>query len=360
MEIGIAGLPGAGKTTVFNALAGARTHVGGHAAGATGPSRAVMKVPDRRVDTLAAMFKPKSVKPAEVQFLDVAGLVRGARIESEAAALGQLRTVDALLLVIAAFFEGVTPESILADLRSIEAELLLADLEVVDRRVDRLDREIRMARGTDVERQTKTHEFALLRRLKDGLEREEPLRALELSKEEWWLLRGYGLLSAKPALPILNVRENAEAGSRLLAEVRSRTGRYSPEWLAIPGGLEMELAELDPAEASEFMKVMGIQELSAQRVIQASYRLLDLISFFTVVSNEVRAWPIRRGSTVVDAAGTIHSDMAHGFIRAEVVSYDELVDAGGIPEVRKRGKLRSEGKGYVVKDGDVLNILFHL
>jgi GTP-binding protein YchF len=360
MQIGIAGLPSAGKTTVFNALAQARVQVGGFTSAQSEPNRAVVKVPDPRVDRLAEMFKPKSIKHAEVQYVDVAGLAKGSGLESAAGILGHLRTVDALLIVVAAFESGADPAAVSGDLATLEAEFILADLDLVDRRVDRLDREVRMAKGTDVEKQAKGRELELLRRIKDALNQEVPVRALELQKEDEQLLRGYALLTAKPALAILNVGDDLAAGEALRGQVQALAGPHTPEWIAIAGRLEMELAELEAAEAEEFMEAMGVTELSAGRVIEASYRLLRLISFLTAGEDEVRAWTIRTGSTAVDAAAAIHTDLAKGFIRAEVVRYEDLVDAGSFAEARKRGKLRSEGKAYLVEDGDVVNILFNV
>jgi ribosome-binding ATPase len=357
MEIGITGLSGAGKSTVFNALARAHAQIGTFTAAQSEPNRAVVKVPDARVDVLADIFKPKSIKPAEVQFVDVAGLAKGAGLESAAAILGHLRTVDALLIVLGAFQDGA--EDALADLDSIETEFVLSDLEIVDKRLDRLEREVRMARGDDAERQIKARELEVLARLKAALEAEQPVRTLELAPEEEKLLRGYALLSAKPALAVLNTGDEV-VDPGVLAELAAGTAARRIEWIAIAGRLEMELAELDPTEAGEFMEAMGVEELAAGRVIQASYRLLDLISFLTAGADEVRAWTIRRGSTAVDAAAAIHSDLARGFIRAEVVLYEDLVAAGSFPEARKRGKLRSEGKTYVVRDGDVINVLFNV
>lgn len=359
MEIGIVGLPGAGKTTVFNALAGAHAQVGAFRSGPSAPNRAVVHVPDERFDRLVEMFSPKSVKPAEVQFVDVAGLAKGAGLDSEAAILGQLRTVDALLLVVAAFLPGATPEDAAADLANIETEFVLADLGVVERRLEKLEREVRMARANDTERPIKERELDLLSQIKAALEREEPIRSLDLAREERWLLRGYALLTAKPALAIVNTSDDVKSGQAIL-EALANSSTSGPAWLAIPGRLEMELAELDPAEAQEFMVAMGIERLSSEPVIQASQHLLDLIPFFTVGPDEVRAWPIERGSTALDAAGTIHTDLARGFIRAEVVAYADLVAAASLQEARKRGKLRSEGKGYVVQDGDVINVLFNV
>ncbi len=281
MQIGIAGLPGAGKTTVFNALARAHARTGGFTSAQSEPNRAVVKVPDPRVDKLAEIFKPRSIKHAEVQFVDVAGLAKGAGMESAAGILGHLRAVDALLVVVAAFEPGTSAAKVAGDLANLEGEFILADLDVVERRVERLDREVRMVKGTDVERQTKARELDLLKRVKAALDQEIPVRAMELEREEQALLRGYALLSAKPMLAILNVGDDLATGERMRAELQARPRPYAPEWLTIAGRLEMELAELDAAEAQEFMEAMGLSELSSGRVIEASYRLLDLISFLT-------------------------------------------------------------------------------
>lgn len=345
---------------MFNALAHARVQVGTFTGAQGEPNRAVVKVPDERIDPLVAMFNPKSIKPAEVQFVDVAGLAKGAGLESASAVLAHLRAVDALLLVVDAFSGNATVESIASELDGLQAEFILGDLDIVERRLDRLGREVRMARGTDVERQTKTRELELLERIKAVLDEGLGARTLQVTAEEEKVLRGYALLSAKPALGILNVGDDLEAGDRLREAVQSRATGPIPELLSIAGRLEMELAELEPSEAEEFMEALGVGELAAGRVIQECYRLLDLISFLTVGPDEVRAWTLRRGATAVDAAGAIHSDLARGFIRAEVVTYEDLVPAGSMAEARKRGQLRSEGKGYIVRDGDVVNILFNV
>jgi GTP-binding protein YchF len=358
MEIGIAGPPGSGKTSVFNALSRSRVQVGGFSA-AQDAHRAVVKVPDPRLAVLTEMFKPKSVKPAEVQYVDVGGLAKGAGMDSASAILGQLRTVDALLMVVAAF-DGASAATFLSDLDSLETEFMLADLLVIEKRLERLEREVRMGAGSPAEKQTRARELELLHRFKASLDQGLPLRDTQVDSEDVVLLSSFGFLSAKPALVIANVGEDLEAGAKLATEAAAQGPAWMPEVLAIGGRLEMELAELDPSEAEEFMTAMGVTELAGERVIEASYRLLDLISFLTAGADEVRAWTLKRGANAVDAAAAIHSDLARGFIRAEVVTYGDLVDAGGFPEARKRGKLRSEGKSYLVQDGDVINILFNV
>lgn len=359
MEIGVAGLAGSGKTTVFNALSRSHARVGGFT-GQQEAHRAVVKVPDPRLGVLTQMFQPRSVKAAEVLYVDVGGLVKGAGVESANAVLGQLRTVEALLMVVAAFEADATAASFLADLETLETEFMLADLLVIEKRVERLVKEVKLASGTPAERTQRANELQILQRLKVLLDQGEPLRTEKLAPEEGILLRSYGLLSAKPALVIANVGDDIEAGGRLLVEARASGPAWMPEALAIAGRLEMELAELEPTEAEEFMSAMGVTQLGAERVIEASYRVLNLVSFLTAGEDEVRAWTLDQGSTALEAAGAIHSDLARGFIRAEVVTYPDLVDAGSFAEARKRGRLRSEGKQYVVQDGDVINILFNV
>jgi GTP-binding protein YchF len=363
VQIGIMGLPGAGKTTVFNALAHARATVGGYSAPSAEPNLAVVKVPDQRLDQLAPLFEPKKFTPAEVQYVDVAGIVRGSGKESSAGALlAHLRNVDVLLQVVRAFgsaaSQGSDPTP-LDDLAGLNLELMLADLDVVEKRLERLQKENQLARGTPAERQQRELELELFGRLQATLAAERPLREIDLTAAEERALRGYGLLTAKPLLVLFNVDEPGPAADALVAEVQGTLGPNA-EAVSLAGKLEMELAELPQDEAAEFMEMYGITESGLARVIQISYRLARLLSFFTVGQDECRAWTIRSNSTAVDAAGAIHSDLARGFIRAEVIHWDQLLDARTYAEARKRGQLRSEGKAYLVQDGDVLNILFNV
>jgi GTP-binding protein YchF len=368
VQIGIMGLPGAGKTTVFNALAHARATVGGYSAPSAEPNLAVVKGPDQRLDQLAPLFEPKKFTPAEVQYVDVAGIVRGSgkdgggKESSAGALLAHLRNVDVLLQVVRAFgsaaSQGSDPTP-LDDLAGLNLELMLADLDVVEKRLERLQKEHQLARGTPAERQQRELELELFGRLQATLVAERPLRELDLTAAEERLLRGYGLLTAKPLLVLFNVDEPGPAADALVADVQGTLGPNA-EAVSLAGKLEMELAELPPEDAAEFMEMYEITESGLARVIQVSYRLARLISFFTVGPDECRAWTIRTNSTAVDAAGAIHSDLARGFIRAEVIHWDQLLDAQTYAEARKRGQLRSEGKAYLVQDGDVLNILFNV
>lgn len=362
MQIGIMGLPGSGKTTVFNALAHARAAVGGFSAPSAEPNVAVVKVPDPRLDQLAPLFEPEKFTPAEVQYVDVAGIVRGSGKESAGALLAHLRNTDVLLQVVRAFGSAATHGSDptpLDDVDAVGLELILADLDVVEKRFERLRKEVQLAKGTPAERQQRERELELFTRLHETLAAERPLREIGLTPAEERALRGYGLLTAKPLLVLFNVEEPGPAADALVEQVRPTLGANA-DAVSLAGKLEMELAELAPEDAAELMEAYGVTESGLARVIQVSYRLAHLISFFTVGPDECRAWTIRDGSTAVDAAGTIHSDLARGFIRAEVIHWDQLLEVRTYAEARKRGLLRSEGKGYVVKDGDVLNILFNV
>jgi ribosome-binding ATPase len=359
VQIGIMGLPGAGKTTVFNALAQARAAVGGYSSAASEPNLAVVKVPDPRLEALAPLFEPKKFTPAEVQYVDVAGIVRGAGKDGAGPLLAHLRNVDMLLHVVRAFgsaaTQGTDPTP-LDDVEAIRLELMLADMDVVTKRLERLRKEAQLAKGTPAERQAREKELEVFERLNAALEAETPLREVELTPEEARALRGYGFLTLKPLLILVNASEPGPEADRLVEQIRATIGAHT-EVTSLAGKLETELADLPPEEAAEFMEALGIAESGLARVIQISYKVSHLISFFTVGSDECRAWTIREGTPAVEAAGAIHTDLSRGFIRAEVIHWDQLLDAKTYAEARKRGQLRSEGKTYIVRDGDVLNIL---
>ena len=358
MQIGILGAPGAGKTTVFNVLARARAEVGGYRAPSAEPNRAVVKVPDERLDRLTEMYHPKKVVPAEITYLDVGGIVRGAGREGANAFLAQLRNADMLLQVVRAFDDPAQgPADPLDELETVQLELLLADLDVVERRLERVRKESQMGKGTPNERQLQQLELGLFERLHAGLRAEQPIRDLDLTDADRRLMKSYALLTAKPLLIVVNANEPGPEAERLAEQAAAACRHASTGAVALAGKLEMELAELEPEEAAEFMAELGIEQSGLSRAIQRSYQLSNLISFFTVGPDECRAWPIPANSSAVDAAGAIHSDLARGFIRAEVVSYDDLVACGSQAEARKRGLLRSEGKTYQVNDGDVIEIL---
>jgi GTP-binding protein YchF len=362
VQIGIMGLPGSGKTTVFNALANARAAVGGYSSASSEPNLAVVKVPDPRLDQLAPLFQPKKFTPAEVQYVDVAGIVRGSGKDSAGALLAHLRNTDVLLLVVRAFGSAAnqgTDPTPLDDVEGMNLELMVADLGVVEKRLDRLQKDSKFNKGTPAERLAREQELELFGRLNASLVAERPLREIGLTPAEERALGGYGLLTAKPLLVLVNAEEPGPAADALVEQIRGSLG-VNADAVSLAGKLEMELAELPEEDAAEFMEALGITESGLAKVIQASYKLARLLSFFTVGEDECRAWTIKGGSTAQEAAGAIHSDLARGFIRAEVIHWDQLLAAVTYAEARKRGQLRSEGKAYLVQDGDVLNILFNV
>ncbi len=354
MKLGIIGLPQSGKTTIFNALTRGNQPVGPR--GVTGGGRfevhtAVVAVPDPRVDKLSAMFKPRKTIYAQVTYADIAGLeAEGAKSGFSGPLLNQLATMDGFLQVVRAFENPTVPHlsgSIdpARDLATLNGELLLNDLIAVERKLDRLNDDSR--KGNVKDKGLHAQELAVFTKLHEVLAADRPPREVELWPVEEKLIASYQLLTRKPMLIVFNIGEDQP--SPLPDALHS---------VALQGKLEMEIAQLPPDEAQMFLQEYGIEEPSLNRMIKLSYDLLGLQSFFTVGEDEVRAWTVRRGATAPEAAGEIHTDLQKGFIRAEVFSYDDIVAAGGIPEVKARGKLRLEGKDYVVQDGDILNIRF--
>lgn len=357
MQIGITGLAGAGKTTLFNVLARSHAQVGSFSAQ---PHIAVVKVPDTRLEAMRDMFQPEKYVPAEVTYVDVAGVVPGSADRDRSAQLfAHLREADVLLQVVRAFDDGsgVHPAQ---DVKDLELEFILADLDIVERRYDRLEKEVRLGKGTPSERQAQQRELEAMTRVREALSAEKPARTVEMTPDEDKAMRGYGFLTAKPLLILLNVAEPGAEVDKLVKNVAAEVQWPSTEVLALAGRLEMELMDLEPEDAAEFMKDFGIAESGLARVIQSSYQLSSLISFFTVGPDEVRAWTIPAETPAQLAAGAIHTDLSRGFIRAEVIGWQELLDAGSYAEAKKRGQLRSEGKTYIVQDGDVCNVLFNV
>jgi GTP-binding protein YchF len=365
MQIAIVGLAGSGKTTVFNTLTRGHAQTGGY--GGTELHVGTVKVPDERLDVLAEIFMPKKIVHADVTYFDLPAPPTSSegRVGTEelpADQLARLREADALLHVVRAFEDPAVPHAegsvdAWRDLERLDLEFTLADLSVMEKRIERLKASGR--HGTPAERESNERELELLQRLHGPLVDGRPLRGESLAHEEEKSIRGFRFLTQKPVLVLLNIGEaDLPRATEIVAGI---AGRYQhPRTLvdALSAKIEMELGELEPEEAAAFMDEMGLAESSLDRVIRLSYRLLGLISFLTAGPDEVRAWPIPDGSSAVDAAAAIHTDLAHGFIRAEVVPYADLVALKSIAEARKHGKLRSEGKTYTVKDGDVIEILF--
>lgn len=355
MQLGIIGLPQAGKTTIFNALTGADQPAirGG---GRFEVHLAVVDVPDPRVDRLAELFKPQKTTYAKVSYADIAGL-EGIEAKSSISGplLTQLSQMDGLVHVVRCFENpnvahpagSIDP---LRDLAALQSEMLVNDLIVVERRLERLEEEMRRSGR---EKGLAERERDLFERLQATLVEYDPLRSLELSSDEAKMISGFGFLTLKPMLVLFNTSDGQTAPC-----VDYPGGRC--EVVALQGKLEMDIAQLPPDDRELFMADYGLEESGLKRVINQSYCLMDIQSFFTVGEDEVRAWTVPVGATALEAAGAIHTDLQKGFIRAEVVAYEDLVQLGSLAEARKKGKLRLEGKEYIVQDGDIVHVRFNI
>jgi len=352
MRTGIIGLPGTGKTSLFKILT--RAHLDAKAAREE-LHVGVARVPDARLAPLAAIYTPKKITHTSVEYVDVAGLARDKARDT--ALLVEMRQVDALVQVVRLFDDPANPHpagtlDARRDFDSIEVELMLHDLEQILKRLERLEKDLKKKREAHLEK-----EQAVLFRCKASVEAENPLRALELSAEEAKLITGYMFLSRKPMLCAVNLNDGEAAQIPTAIERHGLSAiAGKPQVAVVPfcGRIEAELAELDDAEAAEMMASYGLAESGRDRLIHATYELLGLMSFLTAGEPEVRAWMIRRGATALEAAGAIHTDIARGFIKAEVVSFEHLIAAGSIAAARERGQVKLEGKEYVVQDGDVI------
>lgn len=356
MRLGIIGLPQSGKTTLFNALTRG-TQPTGTATGKIEVHTAVVDVPDQRVDILSRMFNPKKTIYAKVTYTDIAGL-DGSSGKSGISGqlLNQLTQMDGFIHVVRCFEDEAVahPRGSVDPARDIEVmdtDFVLNDLVSVERKLERLADERKKGGGRD--KGSIDREITLFERLHASLSEEIPLRDVEISADEDKLLSGFGFLSRKPLLMVLNLAEGQ-------TEPHIPYTHQHSQFVALQGKLEMDIAQLPVEDAALFMEEYGITEPSLNRMIRLSYDLLGLQSFFTVGPDEVRAWTTQRGATAPEAAGEIHTDLQKGFIRAEVVAYQDLVDLGGYAEARAKGKLRLEGKEYIVKDGEILNIRFNI
>ncbi|HEU5288637.1 MAG TPA: redox-regulated ATPase YchF [Candidatus Limnocylindria bacterium] len=364
----ITGLPYVGKTTLFNLLTGGHASTGAFAGAEAETNVGVAKVPDERVDKLAALFRPKKTTYAEITYRDL-GLThsadKGDKQGLSPQKLGDLRSSDAIVHVVRAFRDPSVPHvdttvDPVRDLASVEIELLFADHGVVERRLERIEPELRSAKGA--EREAREREKAVLQKAMAALDAETPLRDVELDEEERKAIRGYRFLTLQPQLVVANVDESDVARpDAVLAPLRAAIAKHrAMAVVPVCAKIESEIAELPADEAAAFRADLGVSEPALQRVIRATYELLGLISFFTTGEDEVRAWTIPAHTPAQEAAGAIHSDLERGFIRAEVIRWDELLKAGSEANAKKAGIMRTEGKSYRVSDGDCLHVLFNV
>ena len=356
MKTGIIGLPQVGKSSLFRILT--KAHLAPSHANPREAHVGVAKVPDDRLDRLAAQYNPKKLTHASVEYVDLGAI--GQEALKESGYLGHLRQVDALAHVVRAFEDESIPHvgtiDPLRDIKNVEFDLMVSDLGQIEKRLERVEKDLKKMRSADLEK-----EFELLRRAKAHLETERPLRELEMTPEDKKRFRGFMFLSEKPILYVLNISESAELGKDLenavqkyrLGEVASKPNSGAT---AICGKVEAELSEMSDADAAEFLSSYGLKESGLARLIRTTYELLGMISFFTIGEDECRAWTIPANTRAAQAAGAIHSDLEKHFIRAETIRWDQLLEAGSEANARAKGILRLEGKDYTVQDGDVLHI----
>jgi len=361
VKIAIIGLANSGKTTIFNALTGQNLETTVYPTMSAEPHMGVVKVPDVRIDRLAEIYRPKKITYATVEYLDYMGLTKG-DMDQNRKVFDLIKDADAIVHVV----RGFTDETVVHPLESLDAcrdaetlelEMVFGDLELVDKRLQRMDEGMKRGKKPD-----ETEKRVLLK-CKDVLEQEKPLRDIAFTEEEEKSMRHLQFMSVKPEVVALNISEadlNIEGASRQMTELQSFYQGKQVRVISLCGRIEMEIAQLSADEARAFLDDLGIVEPALNKLIHVSYDLLGLISFLTCGEDEVRAWTISRGMNAQHAAGKIHSDIERGFIRAEVVSYDDFVAQGGMSGAREKGQLRLEGKTYEVRDGDIINFRFNV
>ncbi len=363
LTAGIVGLPNVGKSTLFNAITKKNILAANYPFATIDPNVGVVVVPDSRLDFLNDLYKPKSLVPTSFEFTDIAGLVKGA---STGEGLGNkflshIREVDAIVEVVRCFDDGniihvlddVDP---VRDIDIINIELILSDLEIIDNRINKIGKKASMSNDKDVKK-----EAEILGKIKAALEKNIPVRRLSFAPDEWALIKNFNLISAKPIIYMANVsEEDAVSGNKYVDAVREYAERENSSVVVVCAKIEAELADLSDDEKREFLCDLGINDSGLDKLIKATYSLLGLSTYFTAGSDEVRAWTFKNGMKAPDCAGIIHTDFKKGFIKAEVISYDDLVTYGDEKRVKENGKVRLEGKDYVMQDGDICYFRFNV
>jgi len=364
IDIGIIGLPQSGRTTLFSALTHGQVESRASASGKEAVHVGMAKIPEPRLQQLAELLQPRKIVPASIRYVEIASSVKDLASGIGGPLLNQLGAVDALINVVRSFHDDRIPHAsgsldIDRDIANMNLELVFSDLVLLERRVRRIEDSVKGAK--QAERVAFNREMELVSHIKASLEKDVPVREVSLTPEEAKTISGFQLLSAKPLLIVVNIGEDEISNSQSIENgLNSRYGRQKCKAVTFCAKLEAELAQLPDDEARELRSEYGMKESGIHRVIKESFGLMGLITFFTIASSEVRAWPIMEGTEAAKAAGKIHTDMERGFIRAEVVSHTDLLKCKNLAEAKKRGILRLEGHSYIVQDGDVITFLFNV